>query len=97
MARTVLKTSGGSDPFAEFNRALKLMIRQRTASVFFASVYSATVGSMLASVLATAAAAGVNVLDYLVVLQQHRLAVLQNPAAWLPWNYAQALTVVQAT
>jgi len=78
-------------------RALKLMIRQRTASLFFASVYSATVGSMLASVVATAGAAGVNVLDYLVALQQHRTAVLQNPAAWLPWNYAQSLIVAQAT
>lgn len=78
-------------------RTLKRMIRQRTASLFFASVYSATVGSMLASVLATAAAAGVNVLDYLVALQQHRLAVLQNPTAWLPWNYVQSLTVAQAT
>ena len=78
-------------------RALKLMIRQRTASVFFASVYRATVGSMLASVVATAGAAGVNVLDDLVALQPHRTAVLQNPAAWLPWNVAQSLTVVQAT
>jgi len=78
-------------------RALKLMIRQRNASLFFASVYSATVGSMLASVVATAGAAGVNVLDYLVALQQHRLAVLQNPVAWLPWNVAQPLTVAQAT
>lgn len=77
-------------------RALKLMIRQRTASVFFASVYSATVGSMLASVLATAAGAGVNVLDYLVALQQHRSAVFQNPAAWLPWSYQQQL-IAQAT
>ena len=77
-------------------RALKLMIRQRTASLFFASVYSATVGSMLASVVATAGAAGVNVLDYLVALQQHRLSVLQNPAAWLPWCYHQPL-IAQAT
>lgn len=78
-------------------RALKLMIRQRGASVFFASVHSATVGSMLASLFATAAAAGVNVLDYLVALQQHRSAVFQNPAAWLPWCYQQPLAVTQAT
>jgi len=67
------------------------MIRQRSASVFFASVHSATVGSMLASVLATAAGAGINVLDYLVALQQHRSAVFQNPAAWLPWSYTEQL------
>lgn len=72
-------------------RALKLMIRQRGASVFFASVHSATVGSMLASMVATAAGAGINVLDYLVALQQHRSAVFQNPAAWLPWSYTEQL------
>ena len=72
-------------------RALKLMIRQRGASVFFASAHSATVGSMLVSVLATAAGAGINVLDYLVALQQHRSAVFQNPAAWLPWSYTEQL------
>ena len=77
-------------------RALKLMIRQRSASVFFASVHSATVGSMLASVVASAAGAGINVLDYLVALQQHRSAVFKNPAAWLPWCYQQQL-IVQAT
>ena len=69
-------------------RALKLMIRQRNNSLFFASAYSAQVGSVLGSVIATALKAGVNVLDYLVALQHHRHEVMAHPSRWLPWNYA---------
>jgi hypothetical protein len=89
---TVLKASGGGDPFAEPNRALKLMIRQRHNSLFFASVHSAQVASLLSSLIATCAAAGVNALQYLIALQQHRSAVFAQPAAWLPWNYTEAVS-----
>jgi hypothetical protein len=71
-------------------RALKLMIRQRKNSLFFASAHSAYVASMLASIIATCAEAGVNALDYLVAVQAQRAAVFANPAAWLPWNYTAA-------
>jgi transposase len=71
-------------------RALKLMIRQRKNSLFFATPHGATVGSLLASVIATCAERGVNALDYLAALPVHRHAVRANPAAWLPWNYAEA-------
>jgi transposase len=72
-------------------RALKLMIRQRKNSLFFASTYSAEVGSMMSSVIATALKTGINVLDDLVALQHHREAVLRHPARWLPWHYTAAL------
>lgn len=72
-------------------RALKLMIRQRKNSLFFASAYSAQVGSVLGSVIATALKAGINVLDYLVALQRHRREVMAHPSRWLPWNYAAPL------
>jgi transposase len=75
-------------------RALKLMIRQRRNSLFFASAYSAQVGSVLCSVIATALKAGVNVLDYLVALQRHRDEVLRHPSRWLPWHYTAALAEV---
>jgi hypothetical protein len=42
---------------------------------------------MLTSLIATCLHAGVNALDYLVALQEHRPAVFGDPAAWLPWNY----------
>ena len=68
-------------------RALKLAIRQRNNSLFYKTDYSAYIASMLTSLIATCLQAGVNALDYLVALQEHRAAVFHDPAAWLPWNY----------
>jgi len=68
-------------------RALKLIIRQRKNSLFYATDYSAYIASMLTSLIATCLHAGVNALEYLVALQEHRPAVFGDPAAWLPWNY----------
>ena len=91
VACTVLQTSGGSDPFAEFNRALKLAIRQRKHSLFYATEHSASIASLLTRVLATWVHSGVNAVDYLVAVQEHRQEVFANPSAWLPWNYQAAL------
>jgi transposase len=72
-------------------RALKLCIRQRKNSLFYATEHSAYIASILTSVIATCVQAGVNALDYLVALQDHRQEVFANPRAWLPWNYGAAL------
>ena len=63
---------------------MKLAIRQRKNSLFYATDYSAYIASMLTSLIATCLQAGVNALEYLVVLQEHRTAVFGDPAAWLP-------------
>ena len=68
-------------------RALTLAIRQRKNSLFYKTDYSAYIASMLTSLIATCLHAGVNALDYLVALQEHRPAVFDTPSAWLPWNY----------
>lgn len=70
-------------------RALKLFIRQRNNSLFFATEHSAYIASVLTSLIATCIAAGVNAVEYLVALQEHRPAVFADPAAWLPWAYAR--------
>ena len=72
-------------------RALKLAIRQRKNSLFYATEHSAYIASILTSVIATCVQAGVNALDYLVAIQEHRQEVFANPSAWLPWNYEAAL------
>jgi transposase len=72
-------------------RALKLAIRQRKNSLFYATEHSAYIASILTSVIATCVQAGVNALDYLVAVQEHRQEVFVNPRAWLPWNYQAAL------
>lgn len=70
-------------------RALKLFIRQRRNSLFYATAHGAGVASLLTSLIATCVQAGVNALDYLVALQTYRHAVFRQPAAWLPWNYQE--------
>jgi transposase len=72
-------------------RALKLFIRQRKNSLFYATEHSAYIASVLTSLIATCLHAGVNALDYLVALQEHRTEVFANPAAWLPWRYQARL------
>jgi len=67
-------------------RALKLFIRQRKNSLFYRTEHSAYIASVLTSVIATCLYAGVNALDYLVALQEHRAEVFADPAAWLPWT-----------
>jgi len=72
-------------------RALKLAIRQRKNSLFYATEHSAYSASILTSVIATCVQAGVNALEYLVAIQDHRQEVFAHPSAWLPWNYEAAL------
>jgi transposase len=72
-------------------RALKLCIRQRKNSLFYATEHSAYIASLLISVIATCVQAGVNALEYLVAVQEHRQEVFAHPEAWLPWNYPAAL------
>jgi transposase len=72
-------------------RALKLFIRQRNNSLFYRTEYSASIASVLTSLIATCLYAGVNVLEYLVALQEHRTEVFANPSAWLPWTYHASL------
>jgi len=72
-------------------RALKLMIRQRKNSLFSHNDFSAYVGSLLTSLIATCIQAGVNAMDYFVALQDHQSAVFANPAEWLPWTFQATL------
>src|SRR5215212_5900868 len=62
-------------------RALKLAIRQRKNSLFYATEHSAYIASVLTSVIATCVQAGVNALEYLVAIQEHRQGVRANPGA----------------
>jgi transposase len=71
-------------------RALKLFIRQRNNSLFYKSTHSAYIASVLTSLIATCLYAGINAVEYLVALQEHRADVWANPAAWLPWAYASS-------
>lgn len=78
-------------------RALKLFIRQRKHSLFYKTAYSAYIASMLTSLIATCIYAGVNALDDLVALQEHRAEVFANPEAWWPWTSQGSLAPPEAT
>jgi hypothetical protein len=67
-------------------RALKLFIRQRKHSLFSKTEYSASIARVLTSLIATCLHAGVNALESLVALQEHRHEVCADPGAWLPWT-----------
>jgi hypothetical protein len=71
-------------------RVLKLFIRQRKNSLFYKNTHSAYIASVLTSLIATCLYAGVNAVEYLVALQEHRREVFADPAAWLPWAYANS-------
>jgi transposase len=87
----VIKVPGAPLDNNVAERALKLVIRQRKNSLFYATEHSAYIASILTSVIATCVQAGVNALEYLVAVQDHRHEVFANPGAWLPWNYQAAL------
>ncbi len=82
-----LETPGAPLDNNTVERTLKLIIRQRKNSLFYANAHGAYVASLLTSLIATCVQAGVNALEYLVALQEHRSEVSRNPADWLPWNY----------
>ena len=71
-------------------RALTLFIRQRNNSLFYKTEYSAYIASVLTSLIATCLYAGINAVEYLVALQEHRTEVFADPAVWLPWAYASS-------
>jgi hypothetical protein len=68
-------------------RALKLFIRQRKHSLFFATDHRASIARVLTSLIATCLHAGVHAGEYLVAWQEHRREVFAAPGAWLPGTY----------
>jgi hypothetical protein len=76
-------------------RALKIILRYRKNSLFYANEHGAYVGDVLTSLIETCRLAGANPLDYLSALMHNRSAVFAEPAAWLPWNYRENLGSAQ--
>jgi hypothetical protein len=84
------------EPFAPLDNnrmeeTLKIIIRNRKTAHFFKTSVGADVANVLTSLIATGMRAEINLFDYLVSVQRHSDLVRKNPAAWLPWNYQDAL------
>jgi transposase len=74
----------------QMEATLKLVVRGRKNSLFYKTQTGADVADVITSMIATGAAAGVNVFDYFNAIQRNRDAVKANPENWLPWNYTAA-------
>jgi hypothetical protein len=72
-------------------RALKLAIRLRRASLFYLTRNGAFVGDVYTALLVTTHLHGGDPFHYLEALFTHAKAVALAPHDWLPWNYRTAL------
>ena len=75
-------------------RILKKAILHRKNSYFFKTEHGAHVGDIFMSLIHTAELCGVQPFPYLVALLRHHEAAADDPAAWMPWNYYEALTAL---
>jgi transposase len=72
-------------------RALKKAILHRKNALFYKTENGARVGDLYMSLIHTAELCGANPFDYLNELQKHAADLLQNPHAWMPWNYRRTI------
>jgi len=72
-------------------RAIKVVIRYRRASLFYKTLKGARVGDKLMSLIHTAARNDVNIFEYLNALQDNSDAVAKAPELWVPWLYQETL------
>ncbi len=72
-------------------RALKKAILHRKNAMFYKTENGARVGDIFMSLIHTAELCETNPFDYLVALQRNADAVESDPAAWMPWNFTEAL------
>ena len=60
-------------------------------SLFYKTENGAEVSDLFMSLIHTCELNDVNPFEYLIVLQKHAEELAKHPAAWMPWNYRQAL------
>ena len=77
-------------------RGLKRAILHRKNALFYKTENGARVGDIFMSLIHTSELCKANAFDYLVALQRHADVVEKDPAAWMPWNYTEALTALAA-
>jgi transposase len=69
-------------------RGLKRAIRHRKNSLFYKTLHGARVGDIYMSLIHTCELNQINPFTYLTALVRKGERLSENPAAWLPWNYA---------
>jgi transposase len=77
-------------------RALKKSILHRKNSYFYKTRKGARTGDTFMSLIHTCELNGVNPFEYLTELHKHTAEASATPAAWMPWNYREALKMSDA-
>lgn len=77
-------------------QAIKVAIRYRKNSLFYKTFYGARIGDAMMSLFQTAAHANVNLYEYCNTLQEYTQDVQQYPERWLPWNYQDRVSALEA-
>jgi hypothetical protein len=77
-------------------RALKKVILHRKNSLFYKTDNGARVGDLFMSLIYTAELCGANPFEYLVALQRHAKVVAERPGEWMPWNYQEVCSRLEA-
>ncbi len=77
-------------------RALKQVIVNRKNALFFKSQFGAYIGDMYTSLIHTCNLMHANAFDYLVALQKYSAFVFKNPSRWMPWNFKDAISAIEA-
>jgi transposase len=75
---------------------MKKAILHRKNALFYKTLNGARAGDAFMSLIHTAELNDVDPFAYLVALQRHHEQVLDNPAEWMPWNYDQTLSRLNA-
>ena len=77
-------------------RALKRAILHRKNALFYKTKRGAGVGDLFMSFIHTCHLAEVNAFEYLTLLQQNTDHLAREPGRWMPWNYIQTLSSINA-
>lgn len=72
-------------------RQLKRAVLNRKNAYFFKNETGAKIADILMSVIETCALNEINPYNYLTAVQKNNDRVLEDPKAWLPWNYSHNL------
>ncbi|HRF73880.1 IS66 family transposase [Candidatus Accumulibacter contiguus] len=77
-------------------RILKKAILHRKNALFYRTLNGARVGDLFMTLIHTAELHKIEPFHYLVSLLRHSGQVALDPAAWMPWNYSEALAHAEA-
>lgn len=92
----ILRVAGAPIDNNICERALKLAVLVRKDSLFYKTEHGAAVGDLLQSLIESCRLNNISPWGYLLAVVSSANAVRQNPAAWLPWNYAAGEDVRRA-